>query len=184
MERKALADLQSWQKKTNRKPLILHGARQVGKTWLLKEFGRRFYKNVAYINFDANERMAALFASGFNIERLLTGLRIESGCPIEPETTLLIFDEVQENPDALTSLKYFAENDPSYHIVAAGSLLGIAMHAGTSFPVGKVEFLNLYPLSFEEFLWALGEMATAELIQKPDWQMLESFKSMLVENLK
>ncbi len=184
MERKALADLQSWQKKPNRKPLIVHGARQVGKTWLLKEFGEKSYQNVAYINFEANERMAALFSSSLDAERLLTGLRIESGCPIEPEKTLIIFDEVQENPKALTSLKYFAENAPAYHVAAAGSLLGIAMHAGTSFPVGKVDFLNLYPLAFEEFLWAMSEPDLAALIRSGDWQMLESFRDKLIEYLK
>jgi len=184
MERKAFTELQKWQKKPNRKPLILHGARQVGKTWLLKKFGARSYKNIAYINFEANDRMGSLFSSSFDIERLLTGLRIESGCAIEPETTLIIFDEVQENPHALNSLKYFAENASAYHIVAAGSLLGLAMHSGSSFPVGKVEFLDLYPLSFEEFLWAFGEKLIAELIRKSDWQMLESFRGKLVDYLK
>lgn len=128
--------------------------------------------------------MAALFSSDLDIGRLLTGLRIESGCPIEPRTTLIIFDEVQENPRALTSLKYFAENAPAYHIAAAGSLPGIAMHAGTSFPVGKVEFLDLYPLSFEEFLWALGESSLAGLSRGHDWQMLESFRDKLIDYLK
>ncbi len=184
MERKSILHLQEWQKKPERKPLILHGARQVGKTWLLKEFGRRFYKNVAYINFEANERMTALFSSNLDIERLLTGLRIEAGCPIEPDSTLLVFDEVQANPRALTSLKYFAENAPSYHIAAAGSLLGIAMHAGISFPVGKVEFLDLYPLSFEEFLWALGESELSEAIGRLDWQLLEPFREKLIDYLK
>jgi predicted AAA+ superfamily ATPase len=184
MERKNIVDLQKWQKKPDRKPLVLHGARQVGKTWLLKEFGRRSYKNVAYINFEANERMAALFSSNLDTGRLLTGLRIESGCPIEPNSTLIIFDEVQANPRALTSLKYFAENAPAYHIAAAGSLLGIAMHAGTSFPVGKAEFLDLYPLSFEEFLWALGEPELPELIRRRDWQLLESFRDKLIDYLK
>ena len=184
MERKALIDLQRWQHKPDRKPLILHGARQVGKTWLLKEFGTRCYKNVAYINFEANERMAALFGSNLDVGRLLTGLRIEAGCLIEPASTLLIFDEVQANPRALTSLKYFAENAPEYHIAAAGSLLGIAMHAGTSFPVGKVEFLDLYPLSFEEFLWALGEQELAEVLVKRDWQFVEAFREKLIDYLK
>jgi len=184
MERKNIVDLQKWQKKPDRNPLVLHGARQVGKTWLLKEFGRRSYKNVAYINFEANERMAALFSSNLDTGRLLTGLRIESGCPIEPNSTLIIFDEVQANPRALTSLKYFAENAPAYHIAAAGSLLGIAMHAGTSFPVGKAEFLDLYPLSFEEFLWALGEPELPELIRRRDWQLLESFRDKLIDYLK
>lgn len=128
MERKSFRDLQKWQRNPDKKPLILHGARQVGKTWLLKEFGRRFYKNVAYINFEANERMAALFASDLDVQRLLIGLRIESGSAIEPGTTLIIFDEVQENPKALTSLKYFANrtfrNMPSLHWFHASVLSG------------------------------------------------------------
>ena len=132
MERKALADLQVWKESPSRKPLILHGARQVGKTWLLKEFGLRFYQNVAYVNFEANDRMTQLFASDLDIARLLIGLRIETHTAINPETTLIIFDEVQENPKALTSLKYFAENATAYHIAAAGSLLGIALHKGIS----------------------------------------------------
>ncbi len=184
MERKKLADLEKWRQKPDRKPLIVHGTRQVGKTWLLKEFGKRAYKDVAYINFEANERMAALFSSNLDTQRLLTGLRIESGCSIEPGTTLIIFDEVQENPQALTSLKYFAEEAPTYHIAAAGSLPGIAMHRGTSFPVGKVEFLDLYPLSFEEFLWALGEAELAGLLSGHDWQMLELFRDKLIDYLK
>jgi len=184
MERKALSDLQKWKENLSRKPLILHGARQVGKTWLIKEFGARFYQNVAYINFEANERMATLFASDLDIPRLLTGLRIEAHTAIEPETTLIIFDEVQENPRALTSLKYFAENAPAYHIVAAGSLLGIAMHKGISFPVGKVDFLDLYPFSFEEFLWASEESELARLITNRDWQLLESLRGKLIEYLK
>ena len=128
MERKALKALQEWQESPTRKPLVVHGARQVGKTWLLKEFGKRCYQNVAYINFEANDRMNTLFQSDLDPARLLIGLGLEAHTHIEPETTLLIFDEVQENPRALMSLKYFAENAPRYHLVAAGSLLGIAMH--------------------------------------------------------
>ncbi|MDP2792390.1 MAG: AAA family ATPase, partial [Rectinemataceae bacterium] len=184
MERKSFTDLQNWQKKSNRKPLIVNGARQVGKTWILQEFGKRAYRNVAYINFEANTRMEALFASSLDTQRLLAGLRIEAGSPIEPGTTLIIFDEVQENPRALTALKYFAETAPEFHIVAAGSLLGIAMHGGTSFPVGKVEFLNLYPLSFQEFLWALGEKGLTELIISGDWSMIDMFRDKLIDYLK
>jgi predicted AAA+ superfamily ATPase len=128
--------------------------------------------------------MAALFASDLDVQRLLIGLRIESGSAIEPGTTLIIFDEVQENPKALTSLKYFAENAPPYHIAAAGSLLGIAMHRGTSFPVGKVDFLDLYPLSFEEFLWALGELDLAGLLESHNWQLLETFRGKLIDYLQ
>jgi len=184
MERNAFAYLQTWRQDPRRKPLILHGARQVGKTWLLKEFGKRAYGNVAYVNFESNERMMSLFSSSLEPGRLLTGLRVETGLPIEPEKTLIIFDEVQENPKALTSLKYFCENAPDYHLAAAGSLLGIAMHAGSSFPVGKVDFLNLYPLSFGEFLEATGESKLAELISSGDWPMIDSFRERLIESLR
>ncbi|HEY9053668.1 MAG TPA: ATP-binding protein [Rectinemataceae bacterium] len=184
MERKSLADLLAWREKPGRKPLVLQGARQVGKTWILKEFGRRAYSSVAYINFEANPRMTSLFSSSLETERLLAGLRIEAGCPIDPGKTLIVFDEVQENPRALTSLKYFAENAPEYHLVAAGSLLGVAMHKGSSFPVGKVDFLGLHPLSFEEFLWALGEQALADLILRRDIAMMEAFRDKLIEYLK
>lgn len=184
MERKALKALQEWQESPTRKPLVVHGARQVGKTWLLKEFGKRCYQNVAYINFEANDRMNTLFQSDLDPARLLIGLGLEAHTHIEPETTLLIFDEVQENPRALMSLKYFAENAPRYHLVAAGSLLGIAMHRDVSFPVGKVDFLNLYPLSFEEFLWALGESELSDLVQKKDWDLVDVFRDKLIEYLK
>lgn len=184
MERKASTALRDWQTNPARKPLIVYGARQVGKTWLLKEFGKSSYPNVAYINFESNERMASLFSSNLDIQRLLVGLRVESGSPIEPEKTLIVFDEVQENPKALTAMKYFAENAPNYHIAAAGSLLGIAMHAGISFPVGKVDFLNLYPMSFEEFLWAMNEADLAAMLRSGDWQMLELFREKLIEYAK
>ena len=179
-----LSDLLVWQKSPSRKPLIVHGARQVGKTWLLKEFGRRSYHQAAYINFEANERMAALFSSNLEVERLLVGLRVEAGCPIEPESTLLIFDEVQDCPKALTALKYFAETAPEYHIAAAGSLLGIAMHAGTAFPVGKVDFIDLHPLSFEEFLLALGEADLLGILRSGDWPLLELFRERITDLLR
>lgn len=184
MERKALTNLEAWRLDPRRKPLVLNGARQVGKTWLLKEFGERAYKNVAYINFESNERMAALFSSNLDPERLLTGLQVESGVRIEPENTLIIFDEIQDTPKALTSLKYFYENAPQYHIAAAGSLLGIATHAGVSFPVGKIDFLNLYPLSFLEFLKAIGESELANLVLSRDWLMIDAFRGKLTESLR
>ena len=157
MYRYKMEDLKQWKNSEDRKPLIIRGARQVGKTWLMKEFGKNNYEKCAYINFDDNIRMEQLFSDDFNIERIIQGLKIESGVNIEPENTLIIFDEVQEVPKALTSLKYFYEKANKYHIIAAGSLLGVAMHEGTSFPVGKVDFLDLYPLNFYEFLEALGE---------------------------
>ena len=137
MYRTAIETLLKWKESKYRKPLIIEGARQVGKTWLMKEFGKIAYENVVYINFDSNARMAELFTSDLNIERILLGLEIYTEQKILPEKTLIIFDEVQEVPKALSSLKYFYENTPQYHIVCAGSLLGIALHGGTSFPVGK-----------------------------------------------
>lgn len=142
------------------------GARQVGKTWLMKEFGRLAFKNIVYINFDSNSDIAQLFAGNLDIPRLISGLEIFSRNKIVPQETLLIFDEVQEAPRALTSLKYFCEEAPEYAIVAAGSLLGVAMHQGTSFPVGKVNFLDLYPMSFTEFLNATGNEQLTELCRK------------------
>jgi uncharacterized protein len=179
MKRDLLEKLQVWKNDPKRKPLILHGARQVGKTWLLKEFGRLSFSQVAYINFEDNERMTSLFSKDLDIVRLLTALRIESDSRIEPGTTLIIFDEIQECPRALTSMKYFAENAPEYHVVAAGSLLGLAMHSGTSFPVGKVDFLDLFPLSFQEFLMALGESDLALLLVSRDWELVEMFREKL-----
>lgn len=184
MYRNALERLQQWKEKANRKPLVIKGARQVGKTWLMKEFGRRFYAKTVYINFDANTDMAALFSSITDTHRLIMGLEIYAGQKITAEDTLLIFDEVQEVPQALSSLKYFCENAPQYHIVCAGSLLGIALHSGTSFPVGKVDFLNLYPLSLEEFADALNEKALVGLLQSRDFSLIKSFKNRYIELLK
>ena len=155
MYRDKIKELEKWKETIDRKPLIIRGARQVGKTWIMKEFGKNNYKNVAYINFDGNERMARLFENDFNIDRIIQGLKLESNVNIDAKNTLIIFDEVQEVPKALTSLKYFCENAREYHIIAAGSLLGVALHEGTSFPVGKVDFMDLYPLNFQEFLYAI-----------------------------
>lgn len=184
MYRIAMEKLLNWKQSKRRKPLIIEGARQVGKTWLMKEFGRQVYADTVYINFDANSRMAELFASDLNTDRLILGLELYVGHKIDPESSLLIFDEVQEVPRALASLKYFYENAPQYHIVCAGSLLGIALHQGTSFPVGKVDFLKLYPLSFREFLMATGQEQFAELLDKQDFQMITSFKQTYIDALK
>ena len=184
MYRIAIEKLLKWKESKRRKPLIIEGARQVGKTWLMKEFGRLYYTDTVYINFDSNSRMAELFASDLDTERLIMGLELYSGQKIDPDHTLLIFDEVQEVPRALSSLKYFYENAPEYHIVCAGSLLGIALHEGTSFPVGKVDFLKLYPLSFKEFLMATGKERFAELLNKWDHQMITSFKKTYIDALK
>lgn len=155
MYREKIKELEEWKETKDRKPLIIRGARQVGKTWIMKEFGKNNYENVAYINFDGNERMERLFEDDFNVDRIIQGLKLESNIDIDSKNTLIIFDEVQEVPKALTSLKYFCENARQYHIIAAGSLLGVALHEGTSFPVGKVDFMDLYPLNFQEFLFAI-----------------------------
>ncbi len=155
MYRDKIKELEEWKESANRKPLIIKGARQVGKTWIMKEFGKNNYKNVAYINFDGNDRMKRLFEKDYDINRIVKGLKLEADIDIDQENTLIIFDEVQEVPKALTSLKYFCENAGQYHIIAAGSLLGVALHEGTSFPVGKVDFMDLYPLNFQEFLLAI-----------------------------
>ena len=184
MYRIAIENLLKWKESKKRKPLIIEGARQVGKTWLMKEFGRQAYRDTVYINFDSNSRMAELFDSDLNIDRLIMGLELYVGRKIDPDHSLLIFDEVQEVPRALTSLKYFYENAPQYHIVCAGSLLGIALHQGTSFPVGKVDFLKLYPLSFKEFLLATDKERFAELLDKQDFQMITNFKQTYIDSLK
>lgn len=184
MYRAAIEKLHRWKNSKHRKPLIIEGARQVGKTWLMKEFGKQAYENTVYINFDANSKIADLFANDLDTDRLILGLELYIGHKIDPENSLLIFDEVQEVPRALTSLKYFYENAPQYHIVCAGSLLGVALHKGTSFPVGKVDFLKLYPLSFSEFLIAVGNKRFADLLKEQDYEMITSFKQTYIDYLK
>ena len=156
MKRYILDLLQQWKTKPNRKPLIIQGARQVGKTWAMKHFGEHAFDQVAYINFDNNPRMKTLFEGDYNIDRLILGLKIESGVDIQAENTLIIFDEVQEVPQALSSLKYFYENAPHFYIVAAGSLLGVSLHHQVSFPVGKVDFMPIYPMDFREYYFVGG----------------------------
>lgn len=184
MKRFALEKLKEWKKKANRKPLIIRGARQVGKTWLMKEFGRTCFEKVAYVNFDSNTRMQQVFDGEINIERIILAISAETGISIDVKDTLLIFDEVQEVPKALSSLKYFCENAPEYAIVAAGSLLGVALHKGTSFPVGKVDFMDLYPLTFQEFLCALGEERFVNILQGTDTDMVTTFKSKYIDRLR
>ncbi|MCD8104682.1 MAG: ATP-binding protein [Lachnospiraceae bacterium] len=175
MERLLMEQLKKWKDKKNRKPLIIRGARQVGKTWLMREFGKRYFAHTVYISFDNNERMRNVFAMDFDIQRIISALKVESRGQIIPGETLLIFDEIQEVPKALTCLKYFYENAPEYAIIAAGSLLGVALHEGTSFPVGKVDFMNLYPLNFKEFLMASGEDELAIWLDQADYQMVNAF---------
>lgn len=184
MYRAAIEKLYRWKTSKRRKPLIIEGARQVGKTWLMKEFGSRAYADTVYINFDSNSRMAELFASDLNTDRLIMGIELYAGKKIDADNTLLLFDEVQEVPRALTSLKYFYEDAPQYHIICAGSLLGIALHGGTSFPVGKVDFLSLYPLSFKEFLSATAGERFTQLLDSQDYPMITPFKQTYIDALK
>ena len=184
MERFLMRDLEAWRENPCRKPLIINGARQVGKTWLIKEFGRRHYESVAYVNMDNNAAMRELFDTGYDIDVLIAGLQLQTGVTIEPDSTLIVFDKVQENPKALTALKYFDEDPRGFSVVAAGSLLGILLQSGTGFPVGKVEALDLYPLSFEEFaLAAEGEQFLASL-QNPNPALIQAFKSRAIALLK
>ncbi|MDR1054128.1 MAG: ATP-binding protein [Planctomycetaceae bacterium] len=184
MKRLALATLEKWKNRIGHKPLIIHGARQVGKTWLMKEFGCMNYKNIAYVGFEKNERMRTLFSGDMDTKRLLIGLYAETQQKIVPGETLIIFDEIQECPNALTALKYFNENIPEYDIIAAGSLLGVFLHEGVSFPVGKVEFMDLCPMSFCEFLDAMGEEKLCELLDDRDWKLIEVFKDKFLSYLR
>jgi hypothetical protein len=184
MKRFAMELLLKWKQKKNRKPLLIRGARQVGKTWLMKHFGETAYQSIVYINFEHNAVIKNLFEVDFNISRIITGLELYSSVRIIPEQTLLIFDEIQEVPNALSSLKYFNENAPEYQIICAGSLLGVALHEGTSFPVGKVEFLDLYPLSFFEFLIAMGKESYVDVLRKGDFSLANTFKQEFEEQLK
>mgnify|MGYP002624297778 CR=1 FL=1 len=147
MERSIITQLAQWKEKENRKPLVLKGARQVGKTWTLKDFGRQYFKKTAYVTFFKNQRMKDVFEGDYDIERILTNIGIECKLEVTPQDTLIIFDEIQECPRAMESLKYFCKEHPEYAVCAAGSLLGIALHTGVSFPVGKVDTLEMYPLN-------------------------------------
>lgn len=184
MYRFALEKLKSWKESAGRKPLIIEGARQVGKTWLMKAFGEKEFEDTVYVNFDGNRRMRDLFEPDLDIDRIIAGIELYSGKKINENNTLLIFDEIQEVPEALKSLKYFMEIRPEYHIVCAGSLLGIALHGGTSFPVGKVDFMKLSPLSFEEFLMAVNKEQYLEVLKKEDYVMMSTFKDVYIEALK
>jgi uncharacterized protein len=184
MRRDKIDALIQWKNSPSRKPLIIRGARQVGKTWLMLEFGKTEYEQVVYLNFEKNKRLSKLFTDDFDIKRVIIALQAESGLTIQSHNTLLIFDEIQAVPEAITALKYFQEDAPEYHLIAAGSLLGIALHSHVSFPVGKVSFLDLYPLTYREFLRALGEKALVEMLQYNDWKLITAFKVKYIERLK
>ena len=183
MERFLIEELRKWKNSSSRKPLILEGARQVGKTWLLKQFGKSDFKNTAYINCDNNPQMQSLFTD-FNVQRLLRGFSAISEQKITAGETLIVLDEIQEIPLALTSLKYFCEEAPQYHIAVAGSLLGLAIHSGTGFPVGKVDRLSLYPLSFSEFLKAMKKDILLEMIRSKNWEETNPLSNQLIELLR
>ena len=185
VERHALGALKAWRDDPARKPLVLRGARQVGKTWLLREFANSHYERLAYINCQRDPSVAAIFEGDLDPDRILRGLEIAAGGPIEPARTLVVIDEIQDAPPALTSLKYFAEERPEIHLATAGSLLGVALRAqGTSFPVGQVNFLDLHPLDFDEFLRGTGEARLADLVLEEDWATIAAFRDRFVELLR
>lgn len=183
MKRTAIKDLYQWKESNNRKPLIMLGARQVGKTWLMQEFAKEAYSKSAYVNFEDNEMLKDLFAHDFDITRIVNSIQWSTGVSID-ENTLIILDEIQEAHRGITALKYFAEKAPQYHVIAAGSLLGISMHQNDSFPVGKVDFMHLYPLSFFEFMDAIGDSSMTELLVSKDWPMITMFRNKFEERLR
>jgi len=184
MKRDRLVELLRWKTGKHRKPLLVRGARQVGKTWLLQEFGRTAYRHCVYVNFEDAAGLQSLFVDDFDIDRVMRVLQVEFRTRIVPEDTLLIFDEIQSAPRALTALKYFCEKAPEYHIAAAGSLLGVALHEHVPFPVGKVDFLDLEPMSFAEYLHAMGEGELVGLLNARDWPAIAHFKARLTDHLK
>lgn len=183
MRRKAIEELYRWKASADRKPLIVQGARQVGKTWLMKEFAKEAYKKCAYVNFEDNDMLRQLFEHDFDIQRIINSIQWTTGVTIDTDT-LIFLDEIQEAPRGITALKYFQEKAPEYHVMAAGSLLGIAMHHNDSFPVGKVDFMYLYPLSFFEFLEAVGEKRMVDLLMSKDWQTITMFRTKFEERLR
>lgn len=184
MKRKAYEELLVWKQKSNRKPLIVQGARQVGKTWLLEEFGKNEFESVAQINFEKSTQLANIFESDFDLERIMRSIQLITGVKPVAGKTLIFFDEIQSVKRGLLSLKYLYDAAPEYHIVAAGSLLGISLHAGDSFPVGKVEFMDMYPLSFEEFMMAMEQGALLETIYSGDYTLVSAFRGKYIELLK
>ncbi|SFK57802.1 ATP-binding protein [Succinivibrio dextrinosolvens] len=184
MQRFAMQKLVEWKNKKNKKPLVIMGARQVGKTWLMKEFGKQYYDKVAYISFYNNARMRRVFEQDYDIKRIISAINIEVGFTVSADNTLIIFDEIQNAPKAFESLKYFNEDAPEYNIIVAGSLLGVALHEGVSYPVGKVTTLNLYPLNFREFLYAVGENVLADALKTKDYNLIDSFSEKYIYHLK
>lgn len=176
--------LEAWKLSKNRKPLILLGARQVGKTWVMQDFGKRYYKNVAYINCDEEPLAKSMFEADYDISRILLVVQAITGVTVVPGKTLVIFDEIQEAPRGLHCLKYFCEKAPEYHVMAAGSLLGVTLGHKESYPVGKVNMLRLYPMNFNEFLLAMGEDALHDILQQGDWVTIDIMKSKFINMLR
>jgi predicted AAA+ superfamily ATPase len=183
MYREAINHLKKWKLSKNKKPLVFLGTRQVGKTWLIKEFGKTEFRQMAYVNFDQKDAPRDMFLQNFDIKRLITNIELYTKLKITPEDTLIVFDEIQSAPQGITSLKYFNENASEYQIIAAGSLLGINIHPGESFPVGEVNIMELYPMSFYEFLLAAGETGLARILDEKLWDIspffIEKFKEFL-----
>lgn len=184
MYRNILEQLKAWKNKEHRKPLVLSGARQVGKTYILKRFGEQEFSNVAYINCDDNEMAKDLFTQDYNIQRIVLAIGAITRQSIEAGKTLIILDEIQETKRGLSALKYFCENAPQYHVAVAGSLLGIAMHKGESFPVGKVDILNIYPMTYDEFLLAKGQRQMADILRSKDWDTIRLLRTEYIKCLR
>ena len=184
MKRDIYNKLLQWKNDSNRKPLIITGARQVGKTWIMREFGKNEYSNVVYINCDNEKRIETLLSEDYNIDRILLGLQAISGVIIKSDKTLIIFDEIQQIPRGLHLLKYFYEENPEYHVMVAGSLLGITLNQGVSFPVGKVDIMEMYPMNFNEFLEAMGQEQLLEVLNTNDWKLIDSLSTKYIELLR
>ncbi len=184
MKRDIITYLLKWKNSPNRKPLILEGARQVGKTWSVKKFANDHYTDLAYINFEEEKTLRSLFQQDFDTERLLRVIRTSTGSPCNPGKTLIFLDEIQEAEGGLTALKYFCERQHDQHIIVAGSLLGIELHRGSSFPVGKVNWLKMYPMTFNEYLMAMNQQSLVEAIENKDWQLIEMFHEKLIDWIK
>ncbi len=184
MKREIYNKLLSWKDNPNRKPLIITGARQVGKTWIMREFGKNEYENVVYVNCDNEKRIESLLSDDYNIDRILLGLQAISGVNIKSDKTLIIFDEIQQVPRGLHLLKYFYEEAPTYHVMVAGSLLGITLNQGVSFPVGKVDILDMHPMSFNEFLDAMGQESLLKILESKDWKLIDSLSTKFIEFLR
>lgn len=184
MQRTIINQLIEWKRKSTRKPLILNGARQVGKTYILKEFGNTEYESIAYVSLDNHPEVCQIFEQDFNVQRIIRALSALLHIHIEPDKTLIILDEIQESPYALNALKYFCEDAPEYHVAVAGSLLGVSLHQGTSFPVGKVDILKMYPMTFEEFLLAMGETGLVNLLHCQDHPTITSLSLRYIDLLR